>query len=689
MHSFFGNYLTILRSSQSDTIMSLAKERTIDIITLPLNFIVDFNYIKSIVPKNTLLFSSRPCQNTIPTSNIKKILGTENQNIILELSTFNLNTILKLTGSLSFNGKMIILLTENLNAYTNFVINTSLNYQNIHTYCINNISDFNKVLFTITKLFLTPNDFNADNAPNIEYINKIILNDEQIYFKNNIIDKLDKHKLFTYLLTGNRGTGKTETIISIVNICVKKMWKVCVLNGSEGNIQSRYKSIPGIQIITTENYEQFVDKIDLLIIEEAASIIIHKLTTILKKFPVCIMVSTNIGYEGNSQGINLKLSSINIEEYTLTKNYRYQIDNCEHFLNRLQFKDSETLPTDNNSIPNEFFSDKMSNLLNKYQLLSQISELLLKYHYQETSQDIVRWLSSPNTYVVGYVNKNKLEGISIFSIEGPIPKELADDIYLGYRRPKNNLLPQSLMSHANIKEAYQYSYIRIERIAVTEYSRRLNIGSKLIELARCIACKFNIDFIGTSFAINPITLNFWVKNNFKCINIGLKKDNASGERSVLMLKSVNQKNELLCQIWERIFQNKITFILKRHNLEAEGKILNDYYLPQLNSSNKIDSNINIIKLADDYLNRQIPPLIDAIAKGNHSTEHSIYELTNYYNINKEFFITVLSNEELNFLNDYLMNYNLPNMVSKYQCTGKKEIFSKIKLILKKVRNTNE
>ena len=50
---------------------------------------------------------------------------------------------------------------------------------------------------------------------------------------------------------------------------------------------------------------------------------------------------------------------------------------------------------------------------------------------------------------------------------------------------------------------------------------------------------FIIDFIGASFGITPALLSFWLAAEMKVTRIGFTKDKASGEHSVMVLKTIN------------------------------------------------------------------------------------------------------------------------------------------------------
>lgn len=668
--------------------MSNIQERNIQFLISPNFSITSLDWFNSKIPSNILIFSQKTAPNkvlnTIPLSNIKKYLGSENINIILELEYFNLDLILSLAGTLSENGNFLIILTSKLNTFHSFLKEAAELYQ-IPFYLAFNYLEFNTILCQLVNLLFSKSKMPNTNSKDHQF-NLPILNTEQRNFISVIINKMTNHSLFTYLLTGERGTGKTSTIFSLVNICESKLWKICLLDGGEGTLSIKYKAIANLPIITTENYEQHVNNIDILIIEEAAAIPIHKLTSILQKFPRTILVTTNIGYEGNSQGINLKLP-YNITTFKLTHNYRYRIDRCELFLQRLQFK-----PTENKShqldLGEDFLTYNFSSLTSNYELLCAISDLLINSHYQETTQDMVRWLSNQHTYVSIHINKYAfVDAICVYTQEGPIEQDLAKEIFYGRRRPHDNLLPQTLMAHASINEAFKYTYFRIERIAVDLNFRRLKLATKLLEKVYQTANDLNIPYIGTSFALTKTTSCFWFSNNFKLINLSLTKDNASGQRSLLMIKAVNSTQENKCIEWENKFKDKIEHNILRHTLIEEKQILQCLLRNCFNSepmNNTFEISAQTINYWQNNFYDDLVKLMLAIANGNHSIEHSIFELKIYYLINFTSFLEKLSNQELNCIKSYLMNYNLPKLATDYKLSGKKELFRYIRLILKKI-----
>jgi tRNA(Met) cytidine acetyltransferase len=132
---------------------------------------------------------------------------------------------------------------------------------------------------------------------------------------------------------------------------------------------------------------------------------------------------------------------------------------------------------------------------------------------------------------------------ALVALEGQITGQLADDIIAGKRRPQGNLLPQSIASITGNKANLSSTYARVVRIAVNPYCQGANVGTQLLNhIEKDLVNK--VDYIGASFGAEVKLLNFWQRQAYRTVKIGLKQDKASGEHSCIVLKKMTSNADI-------------------------------------------------------------------------------------------------------------------------------------------------
>ena len=74
--------------------------------------------------------------------------------------------------------------------------------------------------------------------------------------------------------------------------------------------------------------------------------------------------------------------------------------------------------------------------------------LLLLAHYQTTPSDLRSLLDAPDLALLTLWENEALSGVVLLVREGGLAPDLAEQIWLGRRRPRGQLLPQTLLTHA-------------------------------------------------------------------------------------------------------------------------------------------------------------------------------------------------------------------------------------------------
>ena len=301
---------------------------------------------------------------------------------------------------------------------------------------------------------------------------------------------------------------------------------------------------------------------DLLLVDEAAAIPAPVLLTMLD-YPRVIFASTLHGYEGTGQGFAVRFLPLldkKVPEWELLRMAQpvrwAEDDPLERFTYQALLLDAE---------PVNFSSDQQAQAvehqslsfrrLNSRQLvenrsqLKQLFGLLILAHYRTTPGDLRILLDSPNVQIwAGFISTNgeeQLIATALLATEGPIAPELAEAILSGTRRPKGQLIPQTLLAHSHIPEAAACRGLRVMRIAVHPELQLRGIGTALFKTIEKEVP--DIDWLGTSFGATPSLCHFWQSLGLRLQRLGFNRDKVSGTHAAVMLKGVTEAGSELQQ----------------------------------------------------------------------------------------------------------------------------------------------
>lgn len=214
---------------------------------------------------------------------------------------------------------------------------------------------------------------------------------------------------------------------------------------------------------------------DWLIIDEAASLPIAQLEALCGYFPHVLMTTTVQGYEGTGRGFMLKLGDNipNLRTLQLQTPIRWAKD-CplENWLNQLllldefeyDFKRQQQGEVDIHQI-----QGNCTITFHNYMIF--INCLLVRIIEQRhLIYDVYSMVKSS---VIGqHPLIKKIVGAVWCIEEGGLSFDLAHDVWLGTRRPRGNLVAQSLVTYGLTPDAMCLNSLRISRIAVLPQYRR-------------------------------------------------------------------------------------------------------------------------------------------------------------------------------------------------------------------------
>lgn len=320
---------------------------------------------------------------------------------------------------------------------------------------------------------------------------------------------------------------------------------------------------------------------DLLLIDEAAAIPAPVLLSLLDYRRV-IFASTLHGYEGTGQGFAVRFMPTldrRVPERQLLSMQQpvrwAEGDPLERFTYQALLLDAE--PVTLAATPAQwegvnFRKLDRDDLIADSEMLKQLFGLLILAHYRTTPGDLRILLDSPNIEVwAGFSEEeeSKLVATALLAYEGPINHGLAEAIMAGTRRPKGQLIPQTLLAHCHIPEAAGCRGLRVMRIAVHPQRQRRGIGTALLQAIE--QASTDIDWLGTSFGATAELLSFWQPFGFRLQRLGYNRDKVSGTHAAVMLRGVSPAGIVL----QEKGTEKASLQLKKLASQGTGQISSD------------------------------------------------------------------------------------------------------------------
>lgn len=279
-----------------------------------------------------------------------------------------------------------------------------------------------------------------------------------------------------------------------------------------------------------------------LIIDEAAAIPAPQLQALVSRFPRVLLTTTVQGYEGSGRGFILKFCAAlpQVRYFTLDEPLRWsRHDPLERWLNQaLLFDDATAVVPSPTAVPHLASRNDFPALQAAYRLLTSA-------HYRTSPLDLRRLLDAPGMQLWLAGEVTSLQGALWLVREGGLDAELAQAVWTGTRRPRGNLVAQSLAAHAGLTEAATLRSLRISRIAVAAESRRRGLGQQLVAAARHAAADY--DYLSVSFGYTESLWAFWRRCGFTLVRIGSQREASSGCYAAMAMLACSDAGEALQQ----------------------------------------------------------------------------------------------------------------------------------------------
>ena len=280
-----------------------------------------------------------------------------------------------------------------------------------------------------------------------------------------------------------------------------------------------------------------------LIVDEAAAIPAPILQQLVQRFPRVLLITTVQGYEGTGRGFMLRFCATlpDVRLFQLDEPLRWSPnDPLEQWLSQaLLFEEAqESRASGEIAIYPATPDHNVTALEAGYRLLASA-------HYRTSPLDLRRMLDAPGMRFWLAGAAEQVTGALWLVEEGGLDQPLADAVWAGHRRPRGNLVAQSLAAHAGFAQAATLRSLRISRIAVQASQRQRGIGKALVATARQQAQ--NCDYLSVSFGYTESLWRFWRACGFTLVRIGSQREASSGCYAAMALLAISAAGEALQQ----------------------------------------------------------------------------------------------------------------------------------------------
>ena len=285
---------------------------------------------------------------------------------------------------------------------------------------------------------------------------------------------------------------------------------------------------------------------DWLIVDEAAAIPAPLLQQLVERFPRVLLTTTVQGYEGTGRGFMLKFcAGLNgVRHFTLDEPLRWsRQDPLEALVNKLLLFEDAALPCAASATSVRRIDQK--SWLTQPDSLAAAYRLLASAHYRTSPLDLRRMMDAPGMQFWLAGETQGLQGALWLVDEGGLAPTLAQAVWAGTRRPRGNLVAQSLAAHAGFPEAATLRSRRISRIAVAAEQRRQGTGRALVRAASDAAG--GCDYLSVSFGYTEALWAFWRACGFSLVRIGSQREASSGCYAAMAIRALTPAGEALQQ----------------------------------------------------------------------------------------------------------------------------------------------
>ncbi len=288
-----------------------------------------------------------------------------------------------------------------------------------------------------------------------------------------------------------------------------------------------------------------------LIVDEAAAIPGPLLRQLIAGFNKVLLTTTVQGYEGTGQGFLLKFCAglDRWQHHRLNTPLRWA-SGCplESFISDLLLFD-DALPGSAEGVEYRISSLTQDAWLTSPAQPAALYRLLTSAHYRTSPLDLRRMMDAPGQrFWQALAGEQPIAALWLVE-EGGLSAELSQAVWAGFRRPRGNLVAQSLAAHGASPLAATLVGRRISRIAVHPSRQREGIGQRLI--AEMHAHSAGCDYLSVSFGYTRELWRFWQRCGFQPVRLGSYREASSGCYTAMAILPLSAAAEALVATEQR------------------------------------------------------------------------------------------------------------------------------------------
>ena len=660
-------------------------------------------FIDNLWPERKLIISPS-IDNALPPERAATRLGEEYDLVVFDVrEIFNPDALGVISGVLCGGGYLLILLPEEnewnkQNSLFYSHVNKLLHNQSGVYYLKNNYSNTEEV----TGEDLTGEDLTTEQKSIISAkdISPYRTCDQKLAVES-IANAILLNKNYCGVLTSGRGRGKSSALgfisayllahknysilisapkLSVTDTIFKHLQGVCA-EGEMGRSEFKFNNST-VNFIAPDLLLEKLPEADVLFIDEAAAIPLSMLQRLLDHYSKIIFSTTTHGYEGTGRGFILKFFKLldkvrpGWDKVELHQPIRWSMnDPLEKWIEEVLFLNLKLavkpgLPEKKSQCQVELLDRKQ--LLENKTKLAAIFSLLVFAHYRTSPADFKYLLDSENIRIYSLENNNNVLGVLVINQEGGFDSVLSTAVYRGERRPKGNLLAQTLCFHGGCEQAACLKYARVMRIAIHPDVQQSGLGGFLLEQVMKKEQLQGMDVLGSSFSATAPLLNFWNKAGLFLLRLGFSRDHVTSSHSAVMAKALTVDGEKVIENLALKFNLNISLWLKGPLSGLSDDIKNHSLLHQqvdyANSPNQFDLG-DVISFA--RYNRNYDTCMPAITRYLNSVLASSNELEE-----------VLSEQEKKIIHlSMIYMNNWKAIVSEMPLSGKSQALNALRSVL--------
>ncbi|HBE6261434.1 tRNA cytosine(34) acetyltransferase TmcA [Escherichia coli] len=289
------------------------------------------------------------------------------------------------------------------------------------------------------------------------------------------------------------------------------------------------------------------EQADWLVVDEAAAIPAPLLHQLVSHFPRTLLTTTVQGYEGTGRGFLLKFCARfpHLHRFELQQPIRWA-QGCplEKMVSEaLVFDDENFTHTPQGNIVISAFEQTLWRIEPETPL--KVYQLLSGAHYRTSPLDLRRMMDAPGQHFLQAAGDNEIAGALWLVDEGGLSQQLSQAVWAGFRRPRGNLVAQSLAAHGSNPLAATLRGRRVSRIAVHPARQREGTGRQLI--AGALQYTQDLDYLSVSFGYTGELWRFWQRCGFVLVRMGNHREASSGCYTAMALLPMSDAGKQLAE----------------------------------------------------------------------------------------------------------------------------------------------